>query len=517
MKTHLTPLAAALLAASFSAQAQVSVTYVDSNTSNTAAFDTTSYPGESWIGGHLGDDDLWAQRSFGNENAVYTSNDINKSGKEDAPGLVMTLSGLTPGEKYLIQGYFWSASGDNWRFKGSLTETPPLASDPTVSFSRIGSGTSTNAPALAQGVDGSDNLGVTYTDDGSGTWTSTSYFTAGIMIGEGNRKLYQASLGKATADGSGNILVYIDDLENTGSSNRSWFDGVGHLPVDSEPDGMDDDWEVANGLIVGVDDSGLNPDGDGLTNIEEFNNDTNPQQPDTDFDGLNDDVEVAGPSDPLDPDSDDNYFLDGIEVDRGTNPVDPLEIPYPPTGFIVDFSSDASSGQTGPIHNQDSYPFVAAHEVDSVTDPAIAVDRSVTWPITSLGGSDVTVTISYPDTTDNRVMQMIGRPAEWADTYVGTELDLVRDFVGIDARSASGGNGTETPTTMRLNLTPATTSMPATPSKGIRKQTGNCLNLPTLPKETPPLTPRICPHRPRANDSTSSSILHRRPGKMLCP
>lgn len=49
--------------------------------------------------------------------------------------------------------------------------------------------------------------------------------------------------------------------------------------VDTDGDGMDDNWESAHGLIVGIDDSQDDPDGDGLTNLQEFLGNTDPRQP----------------------------------------------------------------------------------------------------------------------------------------------------------------------------------------------------------------------------------------------
>ncbi len=60
------------------------------------------------------------------------------------------------------------------------------------------------------------------------------------------------------------------------------------VEADSDSDGMLDSWETAHGLNVGSDDSGLDPDSDGLTNIEEYHAGTDPNDADTDGDGVPD-------------------------------------------------------------------------------------------------------------------------------------------------------------------------------------------------------------------------------------
>jgi len=224
-KTQFASLAALLATASLGSAA---VNYVDASSSNTTNFTTGS--STDWYTSAGAADGLWRERAFANGNTIY---ETNASGGEDAVGLVTVITGLTAGETYNLFAYFWS-DANNWRLKASTTATPPLGDDPSVSFSRNGTATSANAPEVpAGGRDAGDNLGVTWTGTGTigggdAVWTSDSYFTTGVLVGEGNRTLFEAALGTASADANGEIKIYIDDVANTSSANRTWYDGVGY-------------------------------------------------------------------------------------------------------------------------------------------------------------------------------------------------------------------------------------------------------------------------------------------------
>jgi hypothetical protein len=63
--------------------------------------------------------------------------------------------------------------------------------------------------------------------------------------------------------------------------------------ADLDSDSMPDAWEISNGLNTSINDSALDPDGDGLTNLQEFILRTNPKDADTDDDNLPDEWEFT--------------------------------------------------------------------------------------------------------------------------------------------------------------------------------------------------------------------------------
>ncbi|MCF7816561.1 MAG: SUMF1/EgtB/PvdO family nonheme iron enzyme [Kiritimatiellales bacterium] len=98
--------------------------------------------------------------------------------------------------------------------------------------------------------------------------------------------------------------------------------GTNPLSADSDADGLTDGWEVAHGLDPLVDDTVLDNDADGLTNLEEYGLGTDPLNPDSDADGLTDGAEVnTHGTDPLDSDSDHDAMPDGWEVGFALNPL----------------------------------------------------------------------------------------------------------------------------------------------------------------------------------------------------
>ncbi|GEM_PF-911826 len=98
-------------------------------------------------------------------------------------------------------------------------------------------------------------------------------------------------------------------------------------PLDGDGDGIPDEWEKANGLNPeDPADAKEDFDGDGLMNVDEYRNGTDPNNSDTDGDGITDGWEVENHLNPLDPsDASEDFDLDGLanleEFQMGTNPV----------------------------------------------------------------------------------------------------------------------------------------------------------------------------------------------------
>lgn len=117
--------------------------------------------------------------------------------------------------------------------------------------------------------------------------------TDGDGLSDGEEAAAGTSPTKSDSDGDGLNDKY--ESETT---------GLDPLRPDSDRDGMPDGWEASNGLdptsAAGADGADGDLDGDGLSNLDEYRNNSNPRSRDTDGDGVSDSVEVANGSDPSD-------------------------------------------------------------------------------------------------------------------------------------------------------------------------------------------------------------------------
>lgn len=232
----------------------------------------------------------------------------------------------------------------------------------------------------------------------------------------------QNGLVTAVGPGSVTITALYDGLTATIMLNS-------FSALDSDGDGMPDAWEIANHLNpFDPADAGLDPDGDGLTNLQEYRLGTNPHVADTDGDGLSDGQEVALGTNPLLADTDGDGLTDGQEVALGTNPLNPdTDGDGIPDGIEVKIGTnplvaDVTTTITGSVNNSDGTPHPGASVVVLTYFTAVA-DGAGTFTIlhvpTRLGSLSataeaVTGTQVYSGTSQPAV------PIPNANTNVGT-------------------------------------------------------------------------------------------------
>jgi hypothetical protein len=154
--------------------------------------------------------------------------------------------------------------------------------------------------------------------------------------------------------------------------------------------------------------------------------------------------------------SDGDAFTDLHEITVSfTDPTDGNDPPVPLTKLFIDFNADGTAGQVGPNIESGYLAYTAPHQTNTIDDPN-GIDFNVF-------GSTVNFAVDYTDDSgfvdfSPNIKQMIGRGDGAALMYEGTMGELMRDWVGIDSRSAEGGNGPEGnafggPTNMTFTLT----------------------------------------------------------------
>ena len=235
-----------------------------------------------------------------NNGLIYISNciiEMNGGGDTEAGGIYIQ-AGTSSMIYNTVVAKNMGEVGAIYDVNGSLIWNCTIVSNTTLDTSLGAVTGGSGAPNIRNSIiwsNGFDAIDLYFANADYSTFGSNEFVTAGlhnlsvdpILVNMlfGNYRLQTNS----PVVGAG-ISLPIEQRDLYGNSRpvTGRFDIGANEYTDSLGDGMQDDWKIKHGLSTTMSQASLDPDGDGLNNLQEYNNNSDPHNPDTDGDGISD-------------------------------------------------------------------------------------------------------------------------------------------------------------------------------------------------------------------------------------
>jgi len=227
------------------------------------------------------------------------------------------------------------------------------------------------------------NEGVLYIN---GTQVETVAATGALNDWAGGDNSGLGRLNGSTSTGQNNfsafqgdiaILRYYSGTILIGPEVQALYDELVAGAADEDEDGLPDFWEEFYFDDLDEDETG-DGDTDGLTNLEELNNGTDPTEADTDMDGIDDGDELDGSANP---------YVNGVLAVAPGDPTNPLNPDNDGDGAMDGDEVSDTNGSVSDPNNPDTDGdlFADGIELDNDSDPTNAADTPNVTLISSRG------------------------------------------------------------------------------------------------------------------------------------